>query len=130
MVESSVAGLRAIDSQCDSLPLWIWAIRESRAGWAGPRSTVASTGSGICSRLLRAVSLTAASGSFGEHEQHGRQLEGLEGQGAPGRHPPHLEGCVPARVLLGLGRQAEADLLSARGGLGQRAGTGAVTLLA
>ena len=64
MVESSVAGLRAIDSQCVSLPLWIWAIRESRAGWAGPRSTVPSTGSGICSRLLRAVSLTPASGSL------------------------------------------------------------------
>ncbi|MAG29335.1 MAG: hypothetical protein CL908_00385 [Deltaproteobacteria bacterium] len=61
-----------------------------------------------------------------QHEQHGRQLDRLEGERTAGCHPPRLERSVLSRVLVGLGRELELDLASARGVFRQRASSPAI----
>ena len=63
MVASSAAGLRAIFSQRSSSSRNVWARCERIAGCASPWSTASITVSGRPSRLARARSFTAASGS-------------------------------------------------------------------
>ena len=75
-----------------------------RAREHGARATL----SGSRSRLLRARSLISASGVVDQREEHRRELDGRQRQGAARGQPAHLDGRVAADVALGLGRERRA----------------------